>query len=89
MSDPTGRECPLTELPVGTGGRIVRLEGSPALVQRTQELGLFEGEDVVVVRVAPLGDPIAVAAAGLPVSLRRREAAGIIVAPHAAGSRPS
>jgi Fe2+ transport system protein FeoA len=70
---------PLTELSPGQGGRIARLEGEPSARQRLLEMGVLRGEHVELVRRAPLGDPIEVRVRGYNLSLRRAEAAGILV----------
>ena len=66
---------------VSPGGRcrIESLTGPPALVQRLYELGVMEGESVVVVGRAPLGDPIEIETCLSRLSLRRSEAAQVQV----------
>jgi ferrous iron transport protein A len=53
------------------------VRGDPALVQRLGELGVFEGEIIELLGVAPLGDPIEIRVGDSRLSLRREEAAGI------------
>lgn len=43
------------------------------------EMGCIPGEKIEVVRIAPLGDPIAILVAGYLLSMRRDEAAAIVV----------
>jgi ferrous iron transport protein A len=43
------------------------------------EMGCIPGETVEVIRVAPLGDPIAIAVSGYMLSLRKDEASSIRV----------
>ena len=69
----------LDQLRIGEKGRIQNVTGEPALVQRLLELGLLEGEEVQVLAIAPLADPIEISFGFSRVSLRRREAAGIQV----------
>lgn len=69
----------MTGVNTGDSGRIVELAGDDSLVQRLLEMGLTEGEDVEVVRFAPLGDPIEVRVRGYHLSLRRSEAAAVAV----------
>src|SRR5262245_11454967 len=47
----------LDQLRPGRRGRIAALTGDGALVQRLMEMGLFEGEEVEGIALAPLGDP--------------------------------
>ena len=67
----------LDRLPVGARGRVRAVRGDPALVQRLGELGVFEGEIIELLGVAPLGDPIEIRVGDSRLSLRREEAAGI------------
>ena len=78
---PAPVERTLDQFAPGEGGRIVRITAGHANGRRLMELGLVPGTEVVLVRSAPLGDPLEVAVGGLHLSLRRSEAAGIHVAP--------
>jgi Fe2+ transport system protein FeoA len=69
----------LDQLRVGQRCRVEALQGEDALVQRLLEMGLLEGEDVEVMTIAPLGDPIEIRLRDYRLSLRRREAARIQV----------
>jgi ferrous iron transport protein A len=69
----------LDGIPAGKTVRIDRLDGPPAFVQKLMEFGLFEGDEVHVVAVAPLGDPIEIEFSGTRIGLRLREAANIAV----------
>jgi ferrous iron transport protein A len=70
----------LDQLSVGQRGRITCLDGDDSLTQRMLEMGLLEGEEVEVVGVAPLGDPLEVGLRDYRLSLRRREAARVRIA---------
>jgi ferrous iron transport protein A len=67
----------LDQLRPGQRGRITTLQGEDALVQRLMEMGLFEGEEIEVVRLAPLGDPLEIRLGDYFLSLRRSEAARV------------
>jgi ferrous iron transport protein A len=71
----------LDQLSIGQRGRVDALQGDDALVQRLMEMGLLEGEEVEVIAVAPLGDPLEVRLRDYRLSLRRREAARVTVRP--------
>lgn len=43
------------------------------------EMGCIPGEKIEVIRIAPLGDPIAILVAGYLLSMRRDEAAAVVV----------
>jgi Fe2+ transport system protein FeoA len=47
--------------------------------QRLMEMGLTRGASFQVVRYAPMGDPIEIKVRGYHLSLRKCEAAGILV----------
>ena len=67
----------LDQLRPGQHGRITAIQGEDALMQRLMEMGLFEGEEVEVVSLAPLGDPIEIRLGDYRLSLRRSEAARV------------
>jgi ferrous iron transport protein A len=69
----------LDQLRPGQQAEVLSLAGEPGLVQRLYELGLFEGERIELVAVAPLGDPIEIRLGNSRLSLRKAEAAGITV----------
>jgi ferrous iron transport protein A len=71
----------LDQLRPGQRGRIAALAGDDSLAQRLMEMGLLEGEVVEVVRFAPLGEPVEIRLGDYCLSLRRREAARILVTP--------
>jgi ferrous iron transport protein A len=71
----------LSRLAPGESGVIARVDGDPAIARRLMELGLVPGTLVEMIRTAPLGDPLELAARGMHLSLRRSEASFIHVAP--------
>jgi Fe2+ transport system protein FeoA len=68
---------PLSQIPPGQTVFIESVEGDDALGQRLQEMGLLEGEEIVVLAIAPLGDPIEIRVRDSRLSLRRSEAGRI------------
>lgn len=69
----------LKDLKPGERGRIVRLDHRGTLGQRMADMGLIRGSLVEVKRIAPLGDPMEVQVRGYRLSLRKAEAAGVLV----------
>ena len=69
----------LDQLRPGQRGRISALQGDDALVQRLMEMGLIEDETIELVRVAPLGDPLEIRLGDYRLSLRRNEAARVLI----------
>ena len=69
----------LVELVPGQRGVIADLVGEADLVQRLLDMGVTDGETVELVRFAPLGDPLEIRVRGYNLSLRRSEAATVLV----------
>ena len=69
----------LKDVAVGDKAIVKRLSGEGALKRRIMGMGVTKGVEVLVRRVAPLGDPIEVTVRGYELSLRKDEAANIIV----------
>ena len=70
----------LNELLVGENARIVGFDGaSPSYRRKLLSLGLTPGVIVHVARVAPLGDPMEIRVRGFAMSLRKTEAAALLV----------
>ena len=72
-------ERALDTLKSGQRGVIAALDCEPPIARRLMELGLVPGTEIVVVRRAPLGDPLEVSVRGVHLSLRRSEARRIHV----------
>ena len=69
----------LARLALGARGRIAAIGAVGPMKRRLMDMGLVPGEEVTVVKVAPLGDPIEVKVKGYALSLRKQEAEGIAV----------
>lgn len=70
----------LSELQNGEFGIITKVMGRGAFRKRITEMGFVKGKKVIVVKNAPLKDPIEYNIMGYEVSLRRSEAALVEVA---------
>ena len=68
----------LSTLRRGEGGVVVEMEKSAVTLQ-LMEMGILPGEYIEVDRIAPLGDPMSVKVSGALLSLRREEAAAVLV----------
>ncbi len=68
----------LSELLVGQKGIIHSFEKDDIFI-KLMEMGCVPGEEVKVIQVAPLGDPISIAVSGYTLSLRKSEAGSIFV----------
>jgi len=59
--------------------KILRITGKGVIKRRLLDMGVMPGEEIEVIRVAPLGDPIEIRVKGYNLSLRKIEAEGIVV----------
>ncbi|WP_078122012.1 FeoA family protein [Thiosocius teredinicola] len=74
----------LKDLSVGDSGRVVGFgEGSKAYRKKLLSMGLTPGVSFSVTRYAPMGDPVEIRVRGFSLSLRKDEAASLIVERHA------
>jgi ferrous iron transport protein A len=69
----------LDELKPGQSGRITAIGVVGPLRRRLMDMGVLVGEEVKVIKVAPLGDPLEVSLKSYRLSLRRQEAQGLDV----------
>lgn len=71
---------PLSKLCIGQRGRVVHLENeNPALRRRLIDMGITEGVEVRVKKIAPLGDPIDIFLRGYELCLRKKDLENIEV----------
>lgn len=64
----------LAELRPGQKGRILRIGALGPLKRRLMDMGVVTGEEVMIEKVAPLGDPIEIRIKSYNLSLRKKEA---------------
>ena len=69
----------LSELKPGDRCRIVKISGKGAIIRRIFDIGIRPGVEILVERVAPLGDPVEFKLDGFHISLRKDESEKIIV----------
>ena len=69
----------LADLAVGEAGIVREVEAARGTRRRLLELGLLPGTRVEVLRRAPLGDPLVVRLRAYSLSIRKREAARVVV----------
>jgi len=69
----------LAKLKPGQKGKITAIGSIGALKRRLMDMGVLVGEEVRVLKVAPMGDPIEVNIKSYNLSLRKKEAEGIAV----------
>ena len=69
----------LDQLRQGQRALVEQMVGDDVVVQRLMEMGLLEGEEIELLAIAPLGDPIEIRIGDGRLSLRRNEAARVHV----------
>ncbi len=69
----------LSDMKPGDRGRVVSVRAASSIRQRLMDMGLLPGVELVMLRVAPLGDPIEIRLKGYHLSLRKMEASTIAV----------
>ena len=69
----------LAEIPAGKSARVLSVNSVGAIARRLIEMGVAPGAPVMVIKSAPLGDPLEVRVRGYHLALRRAEAQTIEV----------
>lgn len=64
----------LRDAKIGQTVKVVRLHGEGAVKRRIMDMGVTKGTEVIIRKVAPLGDPIEVTVRGYELSLRKADA---------------
>ncbi len=64
----------LKEIPIGSTAKVKKLHGEGAIKRRIMDMGITKGIEVLVRKVAPLGDPIEVTVRGYELSIRKADA---------------
>lgn len=70
----------LATIDIGSTTQVVDISGEDSTSLRLLEMGLTPGVEVIVVSAAPLGDPVELELRGYRLSIRRNEAARVVVA---------
>lgn len=60
--------------------KVVKVHGEGALKRRIMDMGITHGTEIVINKLAPLGDPMEMTLRGYRLSLRRADAALVEVA---------
>ncbi len=70
----------LKEAKCGNIVKVVKLHGEGAIKRRIMDMGIVKGTEVLVRKVAPLGDPVEVCVRGYELSIRKSDAELIEIA---------
>lgn len=77
-----GIHKPLSEMPIGTTGTVVKIGLTGLAKRRLMDLGFTPGTKIQVLRKSPAGDPTAYNLRGTTIALRKNEAKYILIIPH-------
>jgi DtxR family transcriptional regulator, Mn-dependent transcriptional regulator len=80
---------PLSELHEGESAVIIKVEADNKIRHRLIEMGFRKGEQVKIIKYAPLRDPMEITIKGYHISLRTAEACMIFVRPVSSGGDPA
>ena len=69
----------LSELRVGESGVVTTVNGEGAIRRRLFDMGITPGVEVYLRKKAPLGDPIEISLRGYELTLRKAEAALVVI----------
>ena len=69
----------LGEAKVGATVSVVKIEGDSAYKRRIMDMGITKGTSLFIRKVAPLGDPVEITVRGYELSVRKNDAACVIV----------
>ncbi|MDE6149940.1 MAG: FeoA domain-containing protein [Ruminococcus sp.] len=70
----------LKEAVCGSTVKVVKLHGEGAVRRRIMDMGIVKGTEVLVRKVAPLGDPVEVCVRGYELTIRKSDAELIEIA---------
>jgi len=74
-------EKTLKEFGVGESGVVVGVDAAGPVKRRIFDMGITPGADIVLRKIAPLGDPIEITVRGYHLSIRNAEAETIRMKP--------
>ncbi|HXX52962.1 MAG TPA: FeoA family protein [Thermodesulfovibrionales bacterium] len=69
----------LSMLKTGEKGKITKIGATGPLKRRLMDMGVLIGQEVKMLKIAPLGDPVEVNVKNYNLSLRKKEAEEIEV----------
>ncbi len=72
-------EKKLNEFTVGESGLVRKIEGEGKIRRRLFDMGVTPGAEITLRKLAPLGDPLEVNLRGYELTLRKSEAACVVM----------
>ncbi len=64
----------LHDVSVGETVKVVKITGKGPVKRRIMDMGITKGVEIIVRKVAPLGDPVEVTVRGYELSVRKEDA---------------
>lgn len=64
----------LKSVKVGKSAKVLKVHGEGAVRRRIMDMGITKGVEILVRKVAPLGDPMELTVRGYELSLRKADA---------------
>ena len=64
----------LKEAKIGDTVSVIKLHGKGAVKRRIMDMGLTKGVEILVRKIAPLGDPMEISVRGYELSVRKADA---------------
>ena len=64
----------LKEAGIGSTVKVTKLTGAGPVKRRIMDMGITKGQQIHIVRVAPLGDPMEITVRGYELSVRKADA---------------
>ena len=69
----------VNEFSIGEEGKIIKVVADGKIKRRLFDMGVTPGASIVLKKVAPLGDPIEITVRNYELTLRKTEAACVLV----------
>ena len=69
----------LSQLKVGESGKVKRILGEGALRRRLLDMGITPNTVLCLIHKAPFGDPLVISLRGYELTLRKTEAASVLL----------
>lgn len=64
----------LKDVKIGKTAKVLKVHGEGAVRRRIMDMGITKGVEILVRKVAPLGDPMELTVRGYELSLRKADA---------------
>lgn len=69
----------ICNLKIGEVAKIYKIIGNDKLAKRLQALGCIQDTEIILKRIAPLGDPILISIRGFDIAIRKVDAKNILI----------